>query len=237
MATLLSVENVSKTFPGVKALQDVSFNVEAGAVHAVMGENGAGKSTLMLCIAGVQRPDPGGRMVFEGQPLDLHTTRDANRHGIAIVFQELNLAPNMSVAENIALGREPRLGGVFVNRTAMREEARRVLNRLGIALDPDIRLGALTIAQQQIVEICKSLVHQAPAADPGRTHVQPVRGGDVGAVPRDRRPQAGGGDDPLHLPPHEGGVRAVRRRHRPARRQARPDHAAGGHRPGRDPSA
>jgi ABC-type sugar transport system ATPase subunit len=160
MAALLDVENVSKTFPGVKALEDVSFAVEPGTVHAVMGENGAGKSTLMLCIAGVQRPDPGGRLIFEGHPLDLHSTRDANRHGIAIVFQELNLAPNLSVAENIALGREPRLGGIFVDRAAMRGEARRVLHRLGIDLDPDTRLGNLTIAQQQIVEICKSLVHQ-----------------------------------------------------------------------------
>ena len=160
MTTLLSVENVSKTFPGVAALQDVSFTVEAGAVHAVMGENGAGKSTLMLCIAGVQRPDPGGRLVFEGQPLDLYNTRDANQHGIAIVFQELNLAPNLSVAENIVLGQEPRAGRLFVDRGRMREQARKVLRRLGIDLDPDTRLGDLTIAQQQLVEICKSLVHQ-----------------------------------------------------------------------------
>ena len=160
MTTLLSVENVSKSFPGVKALQEVSFGVEAGTVHAVMGENGAGKSTLMLCIAGVQRPDPGGRLVFEGQPLDLSNTRDANRHGIAIVFQELNLAPNLSIAENIVLGQEPRAGGLFVNRAAMREQARTVLRRLGIDLDPDTRLGNLTIAQQQLVEICKSLVHR-----------------------------------------------------------------------------
>ena len=110
MAVLLGVENVSKTFPGVKALQDVSFAVEAGSVHAVMGENGAGKSTLMLCIAGVQRPDPGGRLVFEGKPLDMHGTREANQHGIAIVFQELNLAPNLSIAENVVLGQEPRAG-------------------------------------------------------------------------------------------------------------------------------
>jgi ribose transport system ATP-binding protein/rhamnose transport system ATP-binding protein len=160
MAVLLSVENVSKSFPGVKALQDVSFDVDAGTIHAVMGENGAGKSTLMLCIAGVQRPDDGGRLVFEGQPLQLASTRDANDKGIAIVFQELNLAPNLSIAENIVLGQEPRAGRVFVDRAAMAEQARQVMRRLGMNLDPGTRLGSLTIAQQQLVEIAKSLVHQ-----------------------------------------------------------------------------
>lgn len=158
MSVLLSVENVSKSFPGVKALQNVSFTVEAGTVHAVMGENGAGKSTLMQCIAGVQRPEE-GQLVFEGKPLDMRNTRDANKHGIAIVFQELVLAPNMSIAENVVLGMEPRAGKIFVDRTTMREEARKVLHRLGIDLDPDKTLGELTIAQQQLVEIAKSLVH------------------------------------------------------------------------------
>ena len=160
MTVLLSVEHVSKSFPGVKALQDVSFDVDAGTIHAVMGENGAGKSTLMLCIAGVQRPDPGGRLVFEGQPLELSSTRDANDKGIAIVFQELNLAPNLSIAENIALGQEPRAGRVFVDRAAMAVQARQVMRRLGMTLDPGTRLGSLTIAQQQLVEIAKSLVHK-----------------------------------------------------------------------------
>lgn len=159
MTALLSVENVSKSFPGVNALQEVSFKVEAGTVHAVMGENGAGKSTLMLCIAGVQRPDAGGRLMFKGQPLDLSNTREANARGIAIVFQELNLAPNLSIAENIALGQEPRTTGLFIDRRRMREQARQVMARLAITLDPDIRVGDLTIAQQQLVEICKSLVH------------------------------------------------------------------------------
>ncbi len=159
MATLLRIESASKTFPGVKALQNVSFDVEAGTVHAVMGENGAGKSTLMQIIAGVQRPDPGGSLVFEGETLHLSGTRDANRKGIAIVFQELNLAANLSIAENVLLGMEPRLGGAFVDRAAMRAKTQEGLVRLGIALDPATRVGDLTIAQQQLVEICKSLVH------------------------------------------------------------------------------
>jgi ABC-type sugar transport system ATPase subunit len=160
MAVLLRIESVSKTYPGVRALQDVSLEIEAGTVHAVMGENGAGKSTLMQIIAGAQRPDPdGGRLVFEGEPLQLTGTRDANHKGIAIVFQELNLAPNMSIAENILLGMEPRTAGVFVDRGAMLAKSRAVLDRLGVRTHPDTVVRDLTIAQQQMVEIAKSLLH------------------------------------------------------------------------------
>jgi ABC-type sugar transport system ATPase subunit len=157
MAALLRIESVSKTFPGVKALDNVSLDVQAGSVHAVMGENGAGKSTLMQIIAGVLRPD-GGELLFEGETLHLRSTRDAAARGIAIVFQELNLAPNMTVAENISLGNEPRAFGLFVDRSALRSRAAEILRQLGIRLDLDARVGDLTIAQQQLIEICKSLV-------------------------------------------------------------------------------
>ena len=159
MAVLLRIEGISKSYPGVKALQNVSFDIEAGTVHAVMGENGAGKSTMMQIIAGAQQPDPGGRLVFEGEELHLHGTRDANHKGIAIVFQELNLALNMSIAENIVLGMEPYAAGVFVDRSSMLATTRSVLDRLGMRLDPDTIVRDLTIAQQQMVEIAKSLVH------------------------------------------------------------------------------
>src|SRR4051812_47717824 len=99
MTVLLSVEQITKTYPGVKALQEVSFNVEAGTVHGVMGENGAGKSTLMQVIAGAHAPTS-GRMVFDGQEVAFSSTRDAAAKGISIVFQELMLAPNMTIAEN-----------------------------------------------------------------------------------------------------------------------------------------
>ena len=160
MTVLLRIESISKSYPGVKALQDVSFEIEAGRVHAVMGENGAGKSTCMQIIAGAQRPDPdGGKLIFEGEELHLSGVRDANHKGIAIVFQELNLAPNMSIAENILLGMEPRLAGTFVDRRQMYAKTRTVLDRLGIRLHPDTIVRDLTIAQQQMVEIGKSLVH------------------------------------------------------------------------------
>jgi ABC-type sugar transport system ATPase subunit len=157
MPALLQFRSISKTFPGVRALDDVSFEVEAGSVHAIVGENGAGKSTLMQIVAGVLRPDGGG-LSFEGSELHLRSTRDAAARGIAIVFQELNLAPNMSVAENISLGIEPRSLGVLVARAAMRARAAGILDQLGIHVALDARVGDLTIAQQQLIEICKSLV-------------------------------------------------------------------------------
>jgi ABC-type sugar transport system ATPase subunit len=159
MTVLLSVEQISKSYPGVKALQDVSFVVETGTVHAIMGENGAGKSTLMQVIAGAHSPSS-GRLVFDGEELHLSSTRDAARKGISIVFQELMLAPNMTIAENIFLGAEPRMARVLVDRRVLLAEARAAMVRLGIALDPDTRLGDLTIAQQQLIEICKALIHE-----------------------------------------------------------------------------
>ena len=159
MTVLLSVESISKGFPGVQALRDVTFEVEAGTVHAIMGENGAGKSTLMQVIAGAHRADS-GRLVFAGRELALSGTRDAAAQGIAIVFQELMLAANMTVAENVFLGMEPRRGGVLVDRAALHQRTLAALSRMGVSIDPDQRLGDLTIAQQQLIEICKSLVHE-----------------------------------------------------------------------------
>ncbi len=158
-AVLLRVDSITKTFPGVKALQDVTFDVQAGTVHAIMGENGAGKSTLMQVIAGALQADS-GTLTFDGRALSLSSTRDAAAQGIAIVFQELMLAPNLSVAENIFLGMEPRVGGVLVDRSTLRARAVAAMDRMGIRLDPDQRLDELTIAQQQLIEICKSLVHE-----------------------------------------------------------------------------
>ena len=159
MTVLLSVQNISKGYPGVQALRDVSFDVEGGTVHAVMGENGAGKSTLMQVIAGAVRPDA-GRLILDGATLALSGTRDAARKGIAIVFQELMLAPNLTVAENVFLGVEPRAAGVLVNRAAQRDKTAAALGRMGVNIDPDRQLGDLPLAQRQLIEICKSLVHE-----------------------------------------------------------------------------
>jgi ABC-type sugar transport system ATPase subunit len=159
MTPVLRIRSISKSFPGVKALQDVSFEVTAGSVHAVMGENGAGKSTLMQIVSGILRPDTGS-LSFEGQELRHQNTRDAADHGIAIVFQELNLVPTLSIAENIFLGCEPRHRGMFVDTKTLQAKTSRILDRLGLALDPDSLVSDLTIAQQQLIEICKSLVNE-----------------------------------------------------------------------------
>ena len=106
MAAILKIRGISKTYPGVRALQEVSFDVERGSIHAIMGENGAGKSTLMQIIAGAQRPSAGA-IEFDGREVHFSSPADAQAVGIAIVYQELNLSPNLSVAENVFLGSEP----------------------------------------------------------------------------------------------------------------------------------
>ena len=159
MAAILKIRGITKTYPGVRALQDVSFEVERGSIHAIMGENGAGKSTLMQIIAGAQRPTAGA-LEFDGREVHFSSPADAQEVGIAIVYQELNLSPNLSIAENVFLGSEPKVGGAFVDRKTQRTKTIAILERLGIHFDPDIIVGRLTVGQQQLVEICKSLVRE-----------------------------------------------------------------------------
>ncbi|HEY0791922.1 MAG TPA: sugar ABC transporter ATP-binding protein [Chthoniobacterales bacterium] len=157
MPAILKIEGITKSYPGVRALQDVTFDVERGSIHAIMGENGAGKSTLMQIIAGAQRSDS-GTLNFDGREVQFTNPAEAQAAGIAIVYQELNLSPNLSIAENVFLGLEPRSGGAFVNRKTLRAKTVATLQKLGIRFDPDTIVGSLTVAQQQLVEICKSLV-------------------------------------------------------------------------------
>ncbi|MCE6077390.1 sugar ABC transporter ATP-binding protein [Agrobacterium vitis] len=157
---LLKLEGVTKEFPGVKALQDVSLDVRAGEVHAVCGENGAGKSTLMKIISGVYQRDA-GNMIYKGETVHFTSTLQSEAAGIAIIHQELNLVPHLSVAENIYLAREPRLsfmGGRFmVDRRKLRQDAKRCLDRLGVDINPDAQVRTLSVAQRQMVEIAKAL--------------------------------------------------------------------------------
>jgi len=152
---LLRLDGVTKRFPGVLALDDVSFELRRGEVHAVCGENGAGKSTLMKVLSGLYRPDE-GRIVFKGEPRRFDTPLQAQSAGIAMIHQELNLVPHLSVAENIYLAREPHKGW-FVDRERLRADAQRCLDRLGVAISPDAKLALLSVAQQQMVEIAKAL--------------------------------------------------------------------------------
>jgi ABC-type sugar transport system ATPase subunit len=157
MPLLLKISGISKRFPGVQALQDVSFEVTEGSIHAVMGENGAGKSTLMQVIAGVYQPDA-GTIEFGGQTVRFDNPAEAQAKGIAIVYQELNLAPNLSIAENIFLGIEPRRTVWFIDRENLRAKATEAMAQLGLHFDPDRIVRTLTVAQQQLIEICKSLI-------------------------------------------------------------------------------
>ena len=153
---LLEVEGVRKAFPGVVALDDVSFKLARGTVHALMGENGAGKSTLMKIIAGVYTPDA-GTLRLKGEAVRLASPLDALTNGIAMIHQELNLMPSMTVAENIWIRREPLNRFGFVDHGELRAKTQQLFDGLAIDIDPDIEVGRLSIASRQMVEIAKAV--------------------------------------------------------------------------------
>jgi ribose transport system ATP-binding protein len=155
---ILQMEHVSKTFPGVKALQDVQLTVYPGEVHALMGENGAGKSTLMKILSGAYTPDAGAEIRIDGQPVHITGPLSAKAHGIAIIYQELALSPNLTVAENIYLGREAHRGP-SIDRAGMAAGCSEVLQSLGATFGPRTTVGDLSIAEQQMVEVARA-VHQ-----------------------------------------------------------------------------
>ncbi len=154
---LLRMEHISKAFPGVQAVDDVTLEVMPGEIHALVGENGAGKTTLMKILTGALRPDR-GRIILRGQPVHIETPADAQHLGISMIHQELALISALNVGQNIFLGREP--AGVLpgtVNWPDLYREAERQLAQLGLNLDPTTPLTALSIAEQQMVEIAKAL--------------------------------------------------------------------------------
>lgn len=155
----LDMRGISKTFPGVKALDHVQLQAWTGEIHSLMGENGAGKSTLMKILSGAYTADPGGEIKIDGQPVAITGPKAARAAGIAIIYQELSLAPNLTVAENIYLGNEPTHAGFLADRTTMRRETAQVLERLGAEFGPDTLVNTLSIAEQQQVEIARAL-HQ-----------------------------------------------------------------------------
>ena len=156
MQNLIEMSRISKTFGGSHALRDVSLSLAPGSVHALMGENGAGKSTLMKILAGVHEPDSGD-IFRNGRKVLLASPRDALEQGISTVFQELSLLPNMSIAENMFLGREPRTRYGGIDRRRMNAETREALRRLDLDLDPSMLVSELSIAQRQFVEIAHGI--------------------------------------------------------------------------------
>jgi ribose transport system ATP-binding protein len=152
----IEVLQVTKRFPGVKSLDAVSFGVRAGEIHALVGENGAGKSTLMKVMAGAYLPDE-GEIRFDGQPVQWKSAADAKRRGIHVIYQELVLFPQSSVAENIFAGAEPRSRFGTIDHRQMNRLAQTLLAELGVQLDPRERVGNLSVADQQMVEIAKAM--------------------------------------------------------------------------------
>jgi rhamnose transport system ATP-binding protein len=157
---VLALQDVSKSFGAVAALRGAQLELRAGEAHALVGENGAGKSTLVKILAGVHGPD-GGRVLLDGQPLVLDGPAAARAAGIAVIYQEPTLFPDLSVAENIFMGRQPLAGGRRIDRKALTERCRALFERLGVHMDPDRPARGLSIADQQMVEIAKALSFDA----------------------------------------------------------------------------
>ncbi|WP_306119407.1 MULTISPECIES: sugar ABC transporter ATP-binding protein [unclassified Roseitalea] len=156
----LRLEGIVKTFPGVRALDGVSFEVRAGEVHALLGENGAGKSTLMKVLAGMYQPDA-GQIVVSGRPVVMRNPIEAKHNGVILIHQELSLAEEMSVAENIFLGELPRRRWGFVDWKSLHERVATILDKLNCDFGPRTRIDTLSIAKKQMVEIARALTHQA----------------------------------------------------------------------------
>jgi ribose transport system ATP-binding protein len=160
MTDLINAVGITKSFPGVWALRNVSFDLRAGEVHALMGENGAGKSTLMKILAGIYQPDS-GEVLVEGKPVHLATPRQAQVAGIGIIHQELNLMNDLTVAQNMFIGREPRNRFGILDERRLNEKARAIFAKMNVAIDPEQNLGRLTVAKQQIVEIAKAVSYDS----------------------------------------------------------------------------
>lgn len=157
---ILTLSGITKTFPGVVALDKVSFDVRPGEVHALVGENGAGKSTLMKVLAGLHHPDA-GEIIYKGQPVQIDNPLAARDKGILLIHQELSLSPELSVAENIYLGAWPTNAFGVLNKRKLRRDAQAALDAMGCSFGPADRVGTLSVAMQQMVEIARSQAFSA----------------------------------------------------------------------------
>ncbi|NLY89651.1 MAG: sugar ABC transporter ATP-binding protein [Firmicutes bacterium] len=160
MGEILEIRNLTKKYPGVLALDKVSFSLNTGEVHALVGENGAGKSTLIKILAGVVKPDA-GEIIIEGESVVFSHPLESLQKGIAVTYQDLNLFPNLSIAENIGLSQQIETGKLFINWKNIIQKARDVVNELGVELDVNQKLGYLSIANQQLVAIARAMIHDA----------------------------------------------------------------------------
>jgi ribose transport system ATP-binding protein len=154
---LVLMEGIEKSFPGVHALDQARFELFSGEVHALVGENGAGKSTLMKVLTGIYRKDS-GKISYKGQEVDIPNPRMAQRLGLSMIHQELNLMPDLTVAQNIYIGREPRASLPFLlDEAEINQKTHQLLERMHLKLDPRTKVGDISVAKQQMVEIAKAL--------------------------------------------------------------------------------
>ncbi len=210
MHPVLEIRNVSKSFPGVKALDDVSFAINKGEVVGLIGENGAGKSTLLKVLNGIYQPDAGGIFV-DGNQVRITSPRQAFDSGIAMVFQEQSILPTLTVAENIFLGREEeflRFG--LISKSRMNAAAAEELKKVHLSTHPAMRCADLSFADRQMVEIAKALsldsrISRPCDNPPRRAHVGAREEGSRSAVLHRRRSEAAGLLR-LHLAPARGGA-------------------------------
>ncbi|MFC0309762.1 sugar ABC transporter ATP-binding protein [Gallibacterium trehalosifermentans] len=158
---ILEMRNVSKTFPGVKALDGINLKVKKGSVHALMGENGAGKSTLMKILYGIYTPDEGGEIILNGKPFRPSRPIDAIRKGLTMVPQEISPAANLTIADNFYLGRELTKGKFFLNQKEMDEKAAKILQGLGIPMDVTVKMSDVSVAKAQLVAIATAVSNNA----------------------------------------------------------------------------
>jgi len=159
LMAFIEIKNITKLFPGVKALDNVSFSIEEGEVHAIVGENGAGKSTLMKILGGMYQADS-GEFYIRGKKQEIHSIQDAMKNGISVIYQELNLMPELTVAENIFASALPVKGGILDSKS-LNEETQKLIDSMSLALRPTDLVSMLSVSQQQMVEIAKALSRNA----------------------------------------------------------------------------
>ncbi len=160
MAALLEMKDITKQFPGVKALDNVSLTVQPGTVHALMGENGAGKSTLMKCLFGMYRRDT-GTVVLDGKQVEFKNSKEALENGVAMVHQELNQALTRTVMDNLWLGRYPTVAGFMVSQSVMKKKTKEIFDELGVSVNPNAVMSTLPVSQRQMVEIAKAVSYKS----------------------------------------------------------------------------
>ena len=153
---ILEMKDIDKRFSGVHALKSVNLELREGEVHALMGENGAGKSTLMKVLCGIYKRD-GGEVILFDEPVEFNTIKDSQEAGISIIHQELNMMNHLTVAQNIYIGREPMINGIYIDDKKMEKDAKALFDRIGVNIDPGAILGTLTVGKQQMVEIAKAV--------------------------------------------------------------------------------